>query len=79
MEAYTDEAGPVNPVELEIEIPRFIPPRCKQAATAKPRRRLAPSVWSAVRAYLAREHQRLPPDSPRVRPTLPRLRLREPA
>jgi hypothetical protein len=54
-------------------------PRRKQAATAKPRRRIASSVWSTVNAHIAREWQCLPPDSPRVRPTLPKLRLREPA
>jgi hypothetical protein len=51
----------------------------KLIATAKPRRRISPAVWSTVRARIAREAQSLPPDSPRLKPTLARLRLREPA
>jgi hypothetical protein len=54
------------------------PRRPKQAAISKSRRPLAPSVWSTVRAHIAREWQCLPPDSPRLKPTLPKL-LREPA
>ena len=54
-------------------------PRPAQAAASKPRRRIAPSVWSTVNAHLARERQGLPPNSPRVRPSLPRLRWLEPA
>jgi hypothetical protein len=55
-----------------------IPQRHRPAqAASKPRRRIAPTFWSAVNAHLARERQGLPPDSPRVRPTLPKLRLRE--
>jgi len=53
--------------------------RLAQAASSKPRRPIAPSVWSTFRAHLARDHQCLPPDSPRIKPTLPELRLREPA
>jgi hypothetical protein len=48
--------------------------RRKQAAAAKPRRRISPAVWSTVRAHIAREHQGLPADSPRLKPTLPRVR-----
>ena len=53
--------------------------RCKQAATAKPRRRISPERWGSLRAALVKEHAALPPDSPRKRPTLAKLRLREPA
>jgi hypothetical protein len=50
-----------------------------QAAIAKKRRRISPSVWGTVRARIAREHEGLPLDSPRRRPTLPKLHLRESA
>jgi hypothetical protein len=53
--------------------------RRKQAATAKPRRPIRPETWSSLRAAIVRQHQALPPGSPRVRPTLPRLRWLEPA
>jgi hypothetical protein len=65
------------PGQNAFRIPQ--PRRPKQAASSKPRRRIRPAVWSTVRAHIAREHQCLPPDSPRVRPTLAKLRLREPA
>jgi hypothetical protein len=52
--------------------------RRKQAAAAKPRRRsVSPEMWSTLRAAQAREHQSLPPDSPRLKPTLPKLRWLE--
>jgi hypothetical protein len=54
------------------------PRRPAQAAAAK-RRRISPEMWGTLRAAQVREHQSLPPDSPRVRPTLPKLRPREPA
>jgi hypothetical protein len=56
-----------------LRIPQ--PRRPKQAASSQPRRRISPAVWSTVRARIAREAQSLPPDSPRVRPTLPTLKL----
>jgi hypothetical protein len=62
-----------------VEIPAFLPRRPKQAAGSKPRRHISPSVWSTVRARIAREHESLLESSPRRRPTLPKLRLREPA
>jgi hypothetical protein len=65
------------PGQNSFWIPR--PRQPLQAAIAKPRRRISPSVWGTVRARIAREHESLPPDSPRVRPTLPKLQLREPA
>jgi len=52
-------------------------PRRKQAAAGKPRRRIRPEAWSSINAAIVRQHQGLPPDSPRVRPTLPRLRWLE--
>jgi hypothetical protein len=80
MDRYIDEAGPVNGQvdPVEIELPRFLPPRRKQAVS-KPRRHIPPSVWSTVRARIGREREFLPPDSPRLKPTLARLRLLEPA
>jgi hypothetical protein len=77
IEAERPVNGQVDPAE--IELPAFLPRRPAQAAVAKPRRHISPAVWSTVRAHIAREHQCLPLDSPRVRPTLPKLRLPEPA
>jgi hypothetical protein len=68
--------GHVDPAE--IELPAFLPRRPAQAATAKPRRPISAEAWSVLRAAIARQHQSLPLDSPRVRPVLPKLRLREP-
>ena len=52
------------------------PPRGKQAVAArKRRRRISSELWGTFRARLAREYQGLPPDSPRIKPTLPRLKL----
>ena len=75
---YADTEPLVNPVD-PVDLPAFLPPRPAQASAAQPRRRISPSVWSTVRARIAREHDALPDDSPRVRPTLPRLRWLEPA
>jgi hypothetical protein len=54
--------------------------RRKQAATARPSRRIRPESWASLNAAIAKEQRALAllkPDSPRVRPTL--ARLREPA
>jgi hypothetical protein len=54
--------------------------RCPaQAAAAKKRRRISRETWGSLRAAIAKEHQALPPDSPRLQPTLARLRWLEPA
>lgn len=74
MESYIDDVGPVNAEVHPVEIPAFLPRRPAQAAS-KRRRRIAPEMWGTLRAAQVREYQSLPPDSPRVRPTLPRLRL----
>jgi hypothetical protein len=76
---YSDDASVVN--GGEIEIPKFLPRRPAQAATAKPRRRgrISPEMWGTLRAAQACEYQSLPSDSPRLKPTLPRLRLLEQA
>ena len=74
MISYIDDAPVVN---VQVD-PAFLPRR-QQAATAKPRRRISSEVWGTFRALLARDHQCLPPDSSRIKPTLPELRLREPA
>lgn len=81
MSTYSDVACVVNrDVDPgEIEIPAFLPRRSKQAASPQPRRRIPASVWSTVRARVAREHESLPEDSPRLKPTLPKLRLLEPS
>lgn len=58
------------------------PRRPKQAAIAKPCRRIRPEVWGSLNAAIARERQLLAatvPRSPRVRPTLAVLRLGESA
>jgi hypothetical protein len=84
MDIYTDEVRPVN-VHVdpgEIELPAFLLPRRKQAAAAKPRRRIRPETWSSINAAIVRQHQTLAavqPNSPRIRPSLPRLRWLEPA
>jgi hypothetical protein len=65
------------PGQNTFRIPQ--PRRPKQAASSKPRRRISAAVWSTVRAHIDREYQGMPPDSPRVRPTMPKLQLREPA
>jgi hypothetical protein len=76
VEIYTDHPGQVNGQADEIEIPAFLLRRPAQAAAAaKPRRRIRPEMWGTLRAALAREHQSLPADSPRLKPTLPQLRL----
>jgi hypothetical protein len=54
----------------------------RKQATSKPRRSIRPETWSSLNAAIVRQHQALAaiaPDSPRVRPTLPKLQLREPA
>lgn len=76
LEIYTDDPAPVNGPVGEIEIPAFLPRRSAQA-TKRRRRRISEEVWGTFLAHLAREHQGLPPDSLRVRPTLPRLRCLE--
>jgi hypothetical protein len=53
--------------------------RPAQAATAKPRRRIRSETWSSISAAIVRQHQALPSNSPRLKPTLPRLRWLEPA
>jgi hypothetical protein len=79
VDSYSDAALSVNdPVDAaELDIPAFLPCRPLQAVAAKRRRRISPEVWGTVRARIAREHDALPADSPRVRPTLPRLRWLE--
>ena len=59
-----------------FRIPR---PRRPAQAASKPRHCISPERWGSLRAAIAKQHQALPLDSPRVRPTLPKLRLREPA
>jgi hypothetical protein len=74
----TAGGAPKNvPGQNTFRIPQ--PRRPKQAASSKPRRRIRPELWGTLRAAIAREYQCLPPDSPRVLPTLPRLRWLEPA
>jgi hypothetical protein len=78
MDSYSYDADTVNREEVEpaeIEIPALLSRRPAQAAAAKRRRRISPERWSTVRAHIAREHQALPPDSPRIKPSLPRLKL----
>jgi hypothetical protein len=55
--------------------------RPAQAGSSSPqrRRRIIREMWGTSRAVQAHELQSLPPGSPRVRPTLAKLRLREPA
>jgi hypothetical protein len=55
------------------------PRRPAQAAASKPRRRIRPETWSSISAAIVRQHQALPADSPRIKPSLPRLRWLEPA
>jgi hypothetical protein len=40
-------------------------------------RRVSRETWASLRAAISHQHESLPPDSPRVRPTLPRLRWME--
>jgi hypothetical protein len=80
IEAERPVNGQVDPAE--IELPAFLPRRPKQATSSKLRRRIRPETWSSINAAISRQHQTLAavaPDSPGVRPTLPKLRLREPA
>ena len=79
MESYIGDTGAVNAEvdAVELEIPAFLPRRPAQAASSKPRRRISPAVWSTVRAHLAREYSGLLADSPRRKPSLPRLRCLE--
>jgi hypothetical protein len=79
VESYIDAAPLVNAEvdPAEIEIPAFLPPRRKQAVTPRPRRRIRPEIWSSINAAIVRQHQALPPDSPRIKPTLPTLRWLE--
>jgi hypothetical protein len=56
--------------------------RPAQAPTAKPLRRIRPESWASLNAAIVKEHRTLAllkPDSPRIKPSLPKLRLREPA
>ncbi len=79
MTSYSDDASTVNGEVEPVEIPAFLHfaerRRPVQAAASKPRRRVSPEMWGTFRAHLAREHQALPESSPRVRPTLARLKL----
>jgi hypothetical protein len=77
MDSYSHDPAPVNGPAAEFEIPAFLPRSTAQAMKRR-RQRISEEVWGTFRAHLAREHQGLPPDSPRVRPTLPRLRCLEP-
>jgi hypothetical protein len=82
VEIYTDDPASVNGRADEIELPAFLPRRPAQAAIARKRRRIRPESWASLNAAIVKEHRTLAllkPDSPRVRPTLPVLRLREPA
>jgi hypothetical protein len=77
---YSDDDPAVNAeVDAAETLPRFLPPRRKRAASGKPRRRIRPEVGGSLRAAIAKKHQALLPNSPRIKPTLPKLRLREPA
>jgi hypothetical protein len=39
----------------------------------KPRRRISPDTFAALAGTIVRQHESLPPDSPRRKPSLPRL------
>jgi hypothetical protein len=41
------------------------------------RRRISREAWAGLRAAISHQHESLPSDSPRIRPTLPRLRWME--
>ncbi len=41
------------------------------------RKRISPAVLHALNGAVAEERRHLPPDSPRVRPTLPRVSILE--
>ena len=80
MLSYSDADPAVNSVDpVEIELPRFLPLRrpAQAAAGSKPRRRIRPEAWSSLNAAIVRQHQALPADSPRIKPSLPRLRWLE--
>jgi hypothetical protein len=79
--SYIEAERPVNGQvdTVEVEIPAFLPRRPAQAASSKPRRRIRSETWSSISAAIVRQHQALPPNSPRLKPTLPRLRWLEPA
>jgi hypothetical protein len=54
--------------------------QARNTKPAKPQRRITRFAFQAILSAAARQRENLPPDSPRVRPTLPALRfLREAA
>jgi hypothetical protein len=77
VEIYTDDLDPVNGRVEEIELPAFLTRRRPHVASSKPRRRIRPETWSSINAAIVRQHQALPADSPRIKPSLPRLRWLE--
>jgi hypothetical protein len=66
---------PVN-TDVPLEIP-VSPPPWRRLISRKRRRRISRETWASLRAAISHQRESLPPDSPRVRPTLPHLRWME--
>jgi hypothetical protein len=71
----SESIPPVN-TDVPLEIPVSPPPR-RRPISRKRRRRISRETWAALRAAISHQHESLPPDSPRIRPTLPHLRWME--
>jgi hypothetical protein len=74
MEKYSDTAAKATaPVACNSNIQFSTSP----TAAKKRRRRVSRETWASIRGAILHERDALPEDSPRRRPTLPRLRWME--
>jgi hypothetical protein len=72
MNGYSDTAAKATaPVACDIIL------KSRTSGAPKRRRRISRETWASLRAAISHQHESLPPHSPRVRPTLQRLRFLE--